>query len=586
MRIIKNNYFLFKCVSKVCPLYLVYSCVYIIITGVITYANLILLERIIDLFSEESFILNELIIYLLINALINILLLVVNNFYNIYVKTKYKFIWSSKISEYIYNKTKILDLDCYDNPKIYDKVSRGIKNSEDKIFQSYDDLISFISSVIIAFMTGFYIVQSNFILIFIIILQTFISFKLYSYFDKIWYDATCEQENNERKIDYIKKTFYVNKYKNEIFSTKVGNLLLNLKKETTKKINEGYEKAENTYLKISVIEDIIFQFTNNFLSYFFLLLKLFKKAISIGSFISSINAINKFSATIYGLTFDYVQIKENSLYIEDFLWIIKYKPNVELSGNINLTKDISRISLEKCKFQYDEKKVVLNNLNFCGEKNSIIGIIGTNGAGKSTLLKLILKFYIVQNGTINVDDNNYINVLSKSLRDNIYYLSQEINCYSISFIQFVIGRDEISDEDFKKLDYYLKELDLYDKIYNSPKGIHNLMSDEFDSEGFVFSGGEIQKINVLKALMTKKSVIIMDEHTSALDSLSERKVNNLIKSLKDKLIIIITHRLEPLKICDKIYLLENGVLNMVNSYADFISDKKVPYELRLRNEKI
>ncbi len=78
----------------------------------------------------------------------------------------------------------------------------------------------------------------------------------------------------------------------------------------------------------------------------------------------------------------------------------------------------------------------------------------------------------------------------------------------------------------------------------------------------------------------------MDEHTSALDSLSERKVNNLIKSLKDKLIIIITHRLEPLKICDKIYLLENGVLNTVNSYADFISDKKVPYELRLRNEKI
>lgn len=586
MKTIKNNYFLFSYILKICPLYALYSWLYIAILGLTSYTNLILLEKIIDLFDQTTFYQNKLIIYLLIMIIINVISLIFNNFYNVYIKIKYKFTWSAKVSKYIYCKTKVLDLECYDNPKIFDKLSRAIKNSESKILQSYDELISFISNFIIALSTGFYIVKSNYILIFIIIVQTIISFILYSYFDKKWYDVSCEQEINERKIDYFKRIFYVNNYKNEIYTTKISELLLNLKKETTKIINKGYEKAENTYLKVSIFEDIVFQFVNNFLSYLCLLSKLFNNIITMGSFVSSINAINKFSSTIYGLTFDYVQIKENSLYIEDFIWIIKYKPNIELSGNCIIEKDINSINLSNCNFQYNENIEILKNINFSIKKNNVFGIVGVNGAGKSTLLKLILKFYVTKNGILSANNMNYIDIYANSIRENIYYLSQEINCYSITFLQFVVGKEEIKDEELKKLNYYLKELDLYEKVYNSTKGIYNLMSNEFDEDGFTFSGGEIQKINILKALMSNKSVIIMDEHTSALDSLSEQKVNRLIKSLNEKLIIIITHRLEPLKICDRIYLLENGFLSEIGTYDDFIQNNKIPYELRINNEKM
>jgi ABC-type multidrug transport system fused ATPase/permease subunit len=196
------------------------------------------------------------------------------------------------------------------------------------------------------------------------------------------------------------------------------------------------------------------------------------------------------------------------------------------------------------------------NLEIC--KGDKIGIQGISGVGKTTLLDIILGLLKPNHGFISVDDNPY-NYDQFQLNGIIGYVPQEIYLLDDTIKNNIIfGRSSIIDID-KKINDSIKKSGLFNFIESLPKKLETVAGER----GIRLSGGQRQRIAIARALFDKPSILVLDEATSALDLLTENEIMQQVGLLDDITIIIISHRLQTLMKCAKIFTLKNGQLKSV-----------------------
>jgi len=208
----------------------------------------------------------------------------------------------------------------------------------------------------------------------------------------------------------------------------------------------------------------------------------------------------------------------------------------------------NEINFSNVSFSYDEKKPIIKRFNLKIKKNSCLGIIGDSGSGKSTITDLIIGLIKPTSGQIKID--NVILKDNVSLwQNNISYVSQSpffLNDTIEKNIAFGLTQNNINK---KLIIEVTKKAQIYDFI-NSLKLKFNTKVGE---SGINFSGGQLQRIAIARALYRKSDILILDEATNALDDESELMFFKFLKTLKRKLtIIIISHKKDNLSICDKI----------------------------------
>ena len=233
----------------------------------------------------------------------------------------------------------------------------------------------------------------------------------------------------------------------------------------------------------------------------------------------------------------------------------------KIGKKINFNKLI-KVKIKK--FNYNPKsKFSLNNINLIFKKKEKIGIIGPSGCGKSTLIDIICGFIKINNGDILVDNNSIHNNLV-SWQKLIGYIPQKIVIMNDSLknnILFGLKENEFSNRTIMDIIKKTNLTDLYKKL---PGGLNEKISQE----GLNISGGEIQRIGIARALINNPEIIFLDESTSALDTFTENKILNEINSL-NKTIISISHRINSLRYCDKIYYLKNGIIEDEGKFKKF-----------------
>jgi len=220
------------------------------------------------------------------------------------------------------------------------------------------------------------------------------------------------------------------------------------------------------------------------------------------------------------------------------------------------------IKLKNISFSYDqdESKNILNNINLKIKKNEIIGIIGASGSGKSTLLDIISCLVKPNLGNIYLDDevinDNY---KIRKFQNIISYASQKTSVMNSTLRENICmqSETEIDNERYQNA-INLSELKDFIDEYGDDLKINDY--------GKNISGGQLQRIGVAKALYLDRDIIIFDEVTSSLDSMIEKKIiDNICNKIKDKTIIIVTHRSYNLKYCDNIYkLTDNDLLRITD----------------------
>ena len=335
--------------------------------------------------------------------------------------------------------------------------------------------------------------------------------------------SLTSEETRYRNIDsefveYLDKSFTLNKYEAMQASLKQGaQLILNV-------AILWYGSRLVMTGKISVGQLITY---NTLLSYF---TRPMENIINLQTKLQSAKVANKRLNEVYLVSseFDNKQVIDNQEFLKGDL----------VFDDVSYKYGFGRDTLSHIKLRIKE-----------GEKVSLVGV---SGSGKTTLAKMMVNFYTPNQGQITLGGHDYKTIDKKVLRQHINYLPQQSYVFSGSILDnLTLGAsDAITQEDIIKA---CEIAEIRADIEAMPMAYHTELSD-----GAGLSGGQKQRLAIARALLTKSPVLILDEATSGLDVLTEKRVIHNLLALKDKTIIFVAHRLSIAKQTDRVIVLDKG----------------------------
>ena len=253
---------------------------------------------------------------------------------------------------------------------------------------------------------------------------------------------------------------------------------------------------------------------------------------------------------------------------------INLEPIEDDQENLICTSNIEgKINFKKVDFEYKKGNKILKNINLEIKKGEVTAFVGASGAGKSTMLALILKFIRPNIGDIFIDDKNLKLINTKDLRKNVALVQQQPFLFSGRIIDVIrMGRSFTNEEVIESA----KKANAHNFIQKLPDKYETKITER----GANFSGGQIQRIAIARAILGNPSILLLDEATSALDAESELEVRKgLNRAMKNRTVIVIAHRLATTQEADKIVVFDKGEIIEVGKHIDLLSKKGIYKEL-------
>jgi ATP-binding cassette, subfamily B, bacterial MsbA len=225
----------------------------------------------------------------------------------------------------------------------------------------------------------------------------------------------------------------------------------------------------------------------------------------------------------------------------------------EDDGRPALKLSEARVELRNVNFAYRANEPVLNRMSFVAEPGKVTALVGPSGGGKSTVLALLLRFYDVNDGEILIDGQSISSVSRKSLRQQTAFVGQDVYLFRDTIrANIAFGKHDPSEEEIVAA---AKAACAHEFILGFPLGYDTPVGEH----GMQLSGGQRQRIAVARALLKNAPIILLDEATAALDSESERQVQEAIEHLcHNRTTIVIAHRLHTIMHADAILVVEGG----------------------------
>lgn len=259
----------------------------------------------------------------------------------------------------------------------------------------------------------------------------------------------------------------------------------------------------------------------------------------------------------------------NSLLEEEFEEsIISNKENVNIETEAGIT-------FSNVEFLYNEKRKILNNINFTAKKGQKTAIVGESGAGKTTLFSLLERFYLLDRGNIFYNGKSIYSYNLHEWREKISYVSQDTPIMEGSIgenLVYGIKRDISESEIFDAL----KMSDLDSFVSSLPQGLDT----EVGERGIRLSGGQKQRVAIARAIIREPKILLLDEATAHLDGQSESHVQEALNNImNDRTTIIIAHRLSTVRDSDRIVVLEDGKVSGCGTHHELYKTNQLYQKL-------
>lgn len=232
------------------------------------------------------------------------------------------------------------------------------------------------------------------------------------------------------------------------------------------------------------------------------------------------------------------------------------------------------ISFNNVSFYYKNKEWVLRNIHFTINQGATLALVGETGSGKTTIINILLRFYDIQEGNINIDNIPITDFRLNTLRENIGLVQQDVFLFSDSIINNVSLYDSTITED--KIIQAAKEIGIHDFISSLKGGYYHVVGER----GNTISVGERQLIAFLRVYVRDCKILILDEATSTIDSETELLLQNALNRVSTGCTtIIIAHRLSTIKHADKILYLKDGEIQEEGTHEELLNKKGVYFEM-------
>ena len=338
------------------------------------------------------------------------------------------------------------------------------------------------------------------------------------------------QKIDEEFVDYLDKSFRLNKFSIIQSSLKQGaHLILNVSI-----LWLGAQLVMNNHISIGQL--ITF---NTLLSYF---TNPLENIINLQTKLQSARVANN---------------RLNEVYLVES----EFAKNQPITNTSALAGDLS---FDNVSYKYGFGRDTLSDIQLTIKEGSKVSLVGISGSGKTTLAKLIVNFYEPYQGEVRINGHNLKTIDKKILRQYINYLPQQPYIFSGSILEnLTLGANEtINQSDIIQA---CEIAEIRSDIEQMPMGYQTKLSD-----GAGLSGGQKQRIALARALLTKSPVLILDEATSGLDVLTEKKVIDNLMAMKEKTIIFVAHRLSISERTDQVIVLDLGKIIEIGSHKDLM----------------
>ena len=286
----------------------------------------------------------------------------------------------------------------------------------------------------------------------------------------------------------------------------------------------------------------------------------------IGTFVTIESYWYTITMPLWVVGHSYRNLASNLIDAERLLQLFRTKPEVEdKEGAQPLQVTHGKVSFDNVSFAYDERKTTLKDLNFTAQPGQTIALVGETGSGKSTTLKLLLRFYDVKTGSIQIDGQDLRDVTLDSLRESFGVVAQSTSLFNGTIMDNVrYGRLEATDEEVYEA---CKSASIHEKILSFPDGYKSTVGER----GVKLSGGEMQRVSIARVMLRAPKIVLLDEATSAVDSATEAKIQEAFARLSQgRTTFIIAHRLSTVMDADLILVIDQGEVVERGTHAELL----------------
>lgn len=394
---------------------------------------------------------------------------------------------------------------------------------------------------------GLLIYQSYEVAVLVLFTQIIIQLwrkRMYAHIDK---QSICVRDSyselNEVQSDIVGKIPYIS-------AINAGNYLI-------ERFGHSYDKyfiSSVKHTRLTSKTGVFSEFLSETCFIFVLVIgsyKIASGAYQVGVLLSIIQYVNEVIKSYSALNKYVVDVHSENKSICNILKILKMDHSDFISEESDTSECVKKIKLSDISFSYNQKEMILSNLSAIFEKGVVNCVLGPSGSGKTTLLRLILADYQPNKGNIYCVTDNGTNKLERNKisfvpQDNVFFTDTVYN-------NLVLGND-ISVETVEKI---CKECSIYDEILSLEHGFDTMMSNGMNN----FSGGQIKRLSIARAILQNKNILLLDEPTSGLDAINAEKVMDCIeKYSKSKVTLLITHDKIAEKRCGQVFHLVDGAL--------------------------
>ena len=289
-----------------------------------------------------------------------------------------------------------------------------------------------------------------------------------------------------------------------------------------------------------------------------------KNEIEVGVIVAYINYIGRILTSLLMIAHIFnvfIRAKASS---ERVIEVLDTQNDIDKRGNIKI--DISgSLEFKNVNFSYTDNEKVLNDISFKINQGEHIGIIGPTGSGKTTLISLIMKFYKIDKGILNIDGNDINDLDSKNLREYIGLVPQKSTLFNKTIINNIkMGNRKASLDEVIEV---CKICECDEFIKNFESGYEQMVGEN----GANLSGGQKQRVCIARALIKNPKILILDDSFSAMDIKTENRIKNNIKNYLDNTTyIVVSQKISSILDMDKIIVLENGKIVGFDNHSNLL----------------
>lgn len=471
----------------------------------------------------------------------------------------------------LYAKARNVELKCYEDADFYSRYTMAMDGAETKVSAIITSFWGVLVGAVATVAVFWFMFEIDHYAVLFIFCPLAGNFLFGNWRNKFEFRRYQEQAPNDKVLNYVNRAMYLPDYAKEVRLSRIFNLL-----------KEQYHDATQRNVKVAVKYALAcavmnfwrctFTFTVIFEGVLFYAVyrNLVTGSISLAQLTVMSSLMVAMTWILIRLFEDIMAIMKNGLFINNLRGFLEYKEEIpEDQKGILPEKEFESLVFDNVCFSYKDEETI-KNLSFELKKGEIAALVGHNGAGKTTIVKLLLRLYDPSSGVIRVNGRDIREYDLHAYREMFAATFQDFSIMGMTIKENVLMGRHYEKED-ELVERSLKRAGIYEKVQSLPKGIHTMMTKEFEEDGAVLSGGESQKLAVARTFAKDSPVKIFDEPSSALDPLAEYELfQNIMKEGQDHTMLFISHRLSSVKSCDKVFMLEGGRLIEEGSHGQLM----------------